>query len=144
MDNFSVCLSLPISCLCYCLEKSWYFYLDGNSEIGAHVRSNLCYLTCFRHLISSRAVTNRFFSPKRPLYLYACAKRSELPSNISTIGKVGLFCGSLFMYSVYLIPNKTKLFLMFYKGWWSGSVFFKIVGSGLDKLSYDAISGYKF
>ena len=25
--------------------------LDGNSEIGAHVRSNLCYLICLRHLI---------------------------------------------------------------------------------------------
>ena len=24
----------------------WYLLLDGNSEIGAHVRSNLCYLTC--------------------------------------------------------------------------------------------------
>ena len=26
----------------------------GNSEIDAHVRSNLCYLTCSRHLIRSR------------------------------------------------------------------------------------------
>ena len=30
--------------------------LDGNSEIGAHVRSNLCYLICLRHLIRPRAV----------------------------------------------------------------------------------------
>ena len=35
------------------------FILDGNLEIGAHVRSNLCYLTCLRHLIRSKAVTNR-------------------------------------------------------------------------------------
>ena len=28
--------------------------LDGNSEIGAHVRSNLCYLIFLRHLIISR------------------------------------------------------------------------------------------
>ena len=34
---------------------------DGNSEIGAHVRSILCYLICSRHLIRSRAVTNRNF-----------------------------------------------------------------------------------
>ena len=32
--------------------------LDGNSEIGVYVRSNLCYLICLRHLIISRAVTN--------------------------------------------------------------------------------------
>ena len=29
---------------------------DGNSKICAHVRNNLCYLICLRHLISSRAV----------------------------------------------------------------------------------------
>ena len=32
--------------------------LDGNSEIGAHVRSNVCYLICLRHVIRSKAVTN--------------------------------------------------------------------------------------
>ena len=32
---------------------------DGNSEIDAHVRSNLCYVICLRHLINSRVVTNR-------------------------------------------------------------------------------------
>ena len=37
--------------------------LDGNSEIGAHVRSNLCYLSCLKHLIRSRIDTNRIFSP---------------------------------------------------------------------------------
>ena len=25
--------------------------LDGNSEIGAHVKSSLCYLICLRHMI---------------------------------------------------------------------------------------------
>ena len=33
--------------------------LDGNSEIGEHVRSYLCYLICLRHRIISRAVTNQ-------------------------------------------------------------------------------------
>ena len=42
--------------------NSWY--LDGNPEIGAHVRSNLCYLICLRHLIRSRAVTRYFLSEK--------------------------------------------------------------------------------
>ena len=32
---------------------------DGNSVIGAQVRSNLFYLICLRHLIRMRAVTNR-------------------------------------------------------------------------------------
>ena len=32
---------------------------NGNSEIDAHVRSNLCYLICSRHLIRSRPVTDQ-------------------------------------------------------------------------------------
>ena len=51
--------------------------LDSNSEIGAHVRSNLGYLTCLRHLISS-VVT------KIPAILHACATCSELPPIIGT------------------------------------------------------------
>ena len=40
--------------------------LDGNSEMGAHVRNNSCNLTCLRHLNRSRADPNQiFFSPKR-------------------------------------------------------------------------------
>ena len=35
--------------------------LDGNSEIGAHVRSNLDYLIFLKHLFRSRAVTNLIF-----------------------------------------------------------------------------------
>ena len=64
----------------------WYLYYHSNLEIGAHVESNPCYLICLRHLIWSRAVSNRiFFSPQRPIYLLACATYSELPSNVSTI-----------------------------------------------------------
>ena len=47
--------------------------LDGNSEIVAHVKSNLCSLICLRHLIRSRAVTNRIFSPN------VCVTCPELP-----------------------------------------------------------------
>ena len=58
--------------------------LDGNSEIVAHVRSKHCYLICLRHLIRSRTVTNRIvFSPKRRIFLHACATCSELPSTLS-------------------------------------------------------------
>ena len=59
--------------------------LDGNLEIGAQVRSNLCDLIFLTHLIRSRADTNRIFSPKRPIFLNACATCSELPTNISTM-----------------------------------------------------------
>ena len=31
--------------------------LDGNSETGAHARSNICYLICLKYLIRSGAVT---------------------------------------------------------------------------------------
>ena len=58
--------------------------LDCNIEIGAHIRINLC-LICFRHLIRSRAVQDGIFSPKRPIFLHACAASSEFPSNVSTV-----------------------------------------------------------
>ena len=40
---FSYCVSLVESSSCF----SMVLILDGNSEICAHVRSNLCYLICF-------------------------------------------------------------------------------------------------
>ena len=59
--------------------------LDGNLETGAQIRSNVCYLICLRHLIRSRAVTNRvYLTPKEPIFL--C---SELPSDISTMTRAG-------------------------------------------------------
>ena len=39
--------------------------LDGNSEMGAHVRINICYLICARRLIRLRAITNMIFFPER-------------------------------------------------------------------------------
>ena len=60
--------------------------LDGNSEIGAHVRSNHCYLIYLRKLIRSKTFTNRFvFSKKTHFYSCVCAAFSELPSNISNM-----------------------------------------------------------
>ena len=38
-----------------------------------HVRSNQCYLICSRHMISSRAVTNRFNLSEKT-YLYPCVR----------------------------------------------------------------------
>ena len=44
--------------------------LFGNSEIGAHIRGNLCYFFWLRHLIRSKGVTNRFIWS---ICLHACA-----------------------------------------------------------------------
>ena len=35
--------------------------LDGNSEIVAHTRSNICYLSCIRYLVRLREVKNQIF-----------------------------------------------------------------------------------
>ena len=43
------------------LVSNMVLMLDGNSKIGAPVRSNFCYLICLRHLLRSREVTNPFF-----------------------------------------------------------------------------------
>ena len=68
--------------------------LDGNSDIGAHVRSNLFYLIRLRQVIRLikckeqsllfdlfKAFESQIgvFSWKRPIFLYAC------PSNIRTM-----------------------------------------------------------
>ena len=59
--------------------RAMVLILDGNSEIGAHVRNKLC----FRHLIRSRAVSNLISLPKTPIYLHACATCSGFSPNIS-------------------------------------------------------------
>ena len=53
--------------------------LDGNSEMGAHVRRNLCYLMCLMHLIRLRADTiliSFFRSPKSHFYSFMRASMS--------------------------------------------------------------------
>ena len=42
--------------------------LDVNSEMGAHVRSNSCYLICLRHLIRLREVTKLFFLSEKTFF----------------------------------------------------------------------------
>ena len=42
----------------------------GNSEIGAHERSNFCYLIRLRHLIRSRSVTNRVVMLRKDLFYH--------------------------------------------------------------------------
>ena len=57
----------------------------GNSEIGEHSRSNLCYSICLRRLSTSRTITSRIFTSENAYFLVACATCSELPSNIGTM-----------------------------------------------------------
>ena len=48
--------------------QSMVLVSDGNSEIGVHVRRNICYLICLRHLIRPRAVTNRIYILRKDLF----------------------------------------------------------------------------
>ena len=47
--------------------------LDGNSDIGAHVRTNLCYPISLKDLIRLRVVTNRIFLLREDL-IPACVR----------------------------------------------------------------------
>ena len=81
MANELIALLLRKVCPCFSL----YFVvglmkliLDGDLEIGAHVRSNLYYLFCLRHSIRSSSATNQIFSLRKDIFsLYACATISE-------------------------------------------------------------------
>ena len=42
--------------------------------VGAHLRSNTCYLICLRHLIRWRAVAIRFFSLRKDLFSFMRAQ----------------------------------------------------------------------
>ena len=50
------------------------FTLNGISEIGAHVKSNLRYSIFFKRLILSRAVTYRIFFLRKDLFSFICAR----------------------------------------------------------------------
>ena len=39
------------------IGQTMVLILDGNSEIGAHIRSTLCYLICLRYSFRWKAVT---------------------------------------------------------------------------------------
>ena len=66
----------PLLFLVLCIYHGTYI-IDGNSELGKHVRGNTCYLICSRHSIRLRAVTNRFLSMRAD----HC---SELPFHVYT------------------------------------------------------------
>ena len=51
--------------------------LQGNSEIGAHVRSEIGYLIYLRHLNRSRAVTNLMIAITIDIFAYFCVEKSN-------------------------------------------------------------------
>ena len=58
--------------------------LDGNSELGARVGSEIGNLICLRQFLEQKKLQN--FFQKRPDLLHKCAKRFELPSRIKCHG----------------------------------------------------------
>ena len=80
--------------------------LDGNQNIGGHVRSNLCLLISLRHSIRSES-SHKSDPIVRPIFLRACAKCAELPSDIRrmeiTVGELraGLEMDSSTQYQTY-------------------------------------------
>ena len=52
-------------------ENMWkmVLILYGNLDVGAHIGSNICYLSCLRHLINK--ITSRIFYLKRPIFPFA-------------------------------------------------------------------------
>ena len=71
----------------FLFARTMVLVLDGNSDIGAHVRAISCYLVCIRPLISPRAVIGRT--------LHACVTCYELGSNISTMARTKKGNGSI-------------------------------------------------
>ena len=60
--------------------------LDVNSEMGAHVKSNIFLFDLIKAFVYfERRHKLDLFSPKRSIFLYAFATCSELPSNISNM-----------------------------------------------------------
>ena len=46
--------------------KNMVLILDGNSEISAHIRRNLCYLICLMHVITVNSHKPGIFNSKLP------------------------------------------------------------------------------
>ena len=58
--------------------------LDGNSESGAHLKSEIGGLICLGPLFRARAVGN-LICQRGPGLLHTCVRCSELPSSIRTM-----------------------------------------------------------
>ena len=75
----------------------------GYAEISAHARMNLCYLIYLRHLIRSRAVTNRIYLLRK--YTFACNLR------LSSCFSGGFFIRVLSYHVIWVLLDFYWLFL---------------------------------
>ena len=77
--------------------------LDGESEISAHVWSNLCYQIYLRRLIRSRSVTNLFFFSGKAFF------PSELPATVCPkIYSKSVLHMLTYRFAIYLSRCSTK------------------------------------
>ena len=65
-------------------------YIRWKTEIGAHIRRNLCSLICLRQLIRKRAVTNQIFFLRKFWLLDGCCQDSDSLSCDNWIWKIVL------------------------------------------------------
>jgi len=49
-------------------------WLDGSLKTVANLRSNICYLTCWRHLIRPRAMSNQIYFLRKKTYFPSCVR----------------------------------------------------------------------
>ena len=80
--------------------------LDGDSEIIAKVRTNLCYLICIRYLIKKRAVTNRIFTLKSLIYRM-CAQ------HVLSYHLIEVPCFKQIQFPLFMLQNPLNLSNMF-------------------------------
>ena len=66
------------------------FILDGNSEIGAHIRGDFCYLICLTHLIRSREVTDLIFYLEKTYFRLYVRNKFRVTNNISTMSAISI------------------------------------------------------
>ena len=72
---------------------SWYLYQVGNSEIGAHVQEQSLLFDMFKAFdyIESNYKLDIISPKKKSIFLHAFALYSKSPSNVSTMGREGIY-----------------------------------------------------
>ena len=90
------------------LSNPGYLYYMVTESLGAHVRSNLCYLICLRHLIRSRVVTDKFFFSEKS-YFSSCV-RSNLKVTIlyKNHGRIVLQTNTNACFSTFKLMNLSE------------------------------------
>ena len=69
--------------------------LDGNSEMGAQVRSNLYYLVCLWHCLGLKKSQIGWVLSEKTIFVHACPACAELPCNLSTMVTINFLAGAI-------------------------------------------------